>query len=215
MLGTEVVCLLAFKVHDADEAVFGDQRDGQFGADSGVDGDVVLRGGDVVEEDGLAGEGDLADDSGADGEAGALDLGGVADLEPHAEFVGAVVEEKNGEDAVMDDGTDELGGADEEGLQVEGGAESFRQLRQIGDVGRFHAGIDGVKMSAGAGGVRGAVVAFELGFFRRRWGKGGHGCRIGMITQLSVVSDQWSVAAPRFIGLPGRHKSLRWSKWCA
>ena len=40
MLGAEVAGLLAFQVHDADEAVLGDERHGQFGAHVGIDGDV-------------------------------------------------------------------------------------------------------------------------------------------------------------------------------
>ena len=74
MLGAEEIELLAFEIHDADEAVFGDERDGQLGAHVGIGGNVKVGGGDVVEEDGLAGERDLADDSFADGNAGALDL---------------------------------------------------------------------------------------------------------------------------------------------
>jgi hypothetical protein len=109
----------------------------------------VLGGGDVVEQDGLAGESDLADDAAAEGDAGALGLGGVADLEAHAEFVGAVVEEKDGEDAVVDDGADELGGAVEEGLQVEGGVEGVGHLREVGEVGGLDADVDGVKMGVG------------------------------------------------------------------
>ena len=88
VLRAEVVGLLALEVHDADEAVFGDERNGEFGAHVGVGGDVVFDGGDVVEQDGLACEGDLADDAFAEREAHALDFGRVADLEAHAQIVG-------------------------------------------------------------------------------------------------------------------------------
>ena len=70
VLGAEVVGLLAFEIHDADEAVLGDERHGQLGADFGIGGDVVLGGGDVVEQDGLAGERDLADDAAGRGGRG-------------------------------------------------------------------------------------------------------------------------------------------------
>ena len=87
----------------------------------------MLGGGDVVQQDGLAGERHLADDAFADGNAHALHLGGVADLEAHAQLVGAVVEQKDGEDAVGDDGAHQLGGAVEQGLQVERGVERVGQ----------------------------------------------------------------------------------------
>jgi len=92
VLGAEVVGELALEVHDADEAIFGDEGDGELGADIGVGGDVVFVSGNVIEKDGLASEGDLADNALADGDSGALSLGGVADLKAHAEVVGAVVE---------------------------------------------------------------------------------------------------------------------------
>jgi hypothetical protein len=135
----------------------------------------VLGGGDVVEEDGLAGEGDLADDALAEGNAVALGLRGVADLEPHAEVVGAVIEQEDGEDAVLDDGTDELRGAVEEGLQVECGVEGVGKLGEVGEVGGLDADVYGVKMGQGIVGVGGAIVSFELMRVGRRWGNFGHG----------------------------------------
>ena len=55
MLGTEEIELLAFEIHDADEAIFGDEGNGQLGAHVGIGGDVEVGGGDVVEKDGLRG----------------------------------------------------------------------------------------------------------------------------------------------------------------
>jgi len=92
VLGAEVVGEFALEVHDADEAIFCDEGDGELGADIGVGGDVVFVSGNVIEKDGLASEGDLADYAFADGDSGALSLGGVADLKAHAEVVGAIVE---------------------------------------------------------------------------------------------------------------------------
>jgi hypothetical protein len=135
----------------------------------------VLGDGNVIEEHGLAGEGDLTDDAFAEGNARALGLGSVADLEAHTEFVGAVVEEKDGEDAVVDDGADELGGAIEEGLEVKCSVEGVSYLGQVGEVGGLYADIDGVKMGPGRFGRGGAVVAFELGWVSRRWGGRGQG----------------------------------------
>jgi len=107
----------------------------------------VLVGGYVIEQDGLAGEGDLADNAFAEGNAGALGLGGVADLKAHAEIVGAVIQKKDGEDAVIDDGADELGGAVEEGLQVECSVEGVGQADEVGEVRGLDADIDGIEMS--------------------------------------------------------------------
>jgi len=67
----------------------------------------------------------------------------------------------------MDDGADQLGGAVEEGFKIEGSVESVGQLRQVGGIGRVYASVDGFKWG---GGVGGAVVAFQIGLLRRRWG---------------------------------------------
>ena len=40
VLGAEVASLFAFQVHDANEAIFGDEGDGQLGADAGIDREV-------------------------------------------------------------------------------------------------------------------------------------------------------------------------------
>ena len=102
----------------------------------------------------------------------------MADLETDAQLAGAVVEEKNGEDAVRNDGLNQLGGAVEEGLQVEGGIENFSHLRQVGNIGGFHSGIGGVKMGAWVGRVGGAIVAFEVGIAGRGWGSVWHEYRM-------------------------------------
>ena len=70
---------------------------------------------------------------------------GVADLKAHAQFVRAVVEEKDGEDAIRDEGANQLGGAVEEGLQVEGGVERVGETHEIGDIGGLNAGVDRVE----------------------------------------------------------------------
>ena len=47
--GLKIVGLLAFEIHHADEAVLGDERNGEFGADVGIGGDVAFDRGDVVD----------------------------------------------------------------------------------------------------------------------------------------------------------------------
>ena len=168
VLGAEEVGLFAFNVHDADEAVLGDEWDGQLGTHVGIGIDIVLLGGGVVEEDGLARERDLADNTLADRDARVLDLGRVADLKSHAQLVRAVVEQEDGKDTVGDEGANQLGGAGEQGLQVECGVERVGETHQIGDVGGLDARVDGVESGRRGRGVGGAVIALEL-VWRRRW----------------------------------------------
>jgi hypothetical protein len=131
VLGLEEIRLLALKIQDADEAILGDQWDSKFGADVGVGGNVAFHLGDVVDEHGLSRKGDLADYAFAEREAHALRFRRVTDLKTHPHFVGAVVDEKDREDAVGNDGADELGGAVEQGLQIERGVEGVGDLGEI------------------------------------------------------------------------------------
>ena len=84
VLGLEEAGLFAFEIEDADEAVLGNERDGEFGAYVGIDVDVGFDGTDVVDEHGLARKGDLSDDAFAKGNAHALGFSRVADLKAHA-----------------------------------------------------------------------------------------------------------------------------------
>ncbi len=65
-------------------------------------------------------------------------------------------------------GANQLGGAAEEGLQIERGVERVGETHEIGDVGGLDAGVDGVESSRRNGVIGGAIVAFEL-VRRRRW----------------------------------------------
>ncbi len=95
-----------------------------------VDVDVVGILEDVVGEDGLARLRDLADDAFAHLDLEPLGLGGVADLEAHTQIVGAVVEQQNRKDAVVDDGADQSGGPVQERLEIESGIESVGETEQ-------------------------------------------------------------------------------------
>ncbi len=165
VLGAEVVGLLAFDVHDADEAIFCDEGNGELGADFGVGGEVIRIHGDIVEQDGLASARHLADDAFAERKAHALDFRRVADLKAHAEVVGAVVEKKNGEDAIGEDGTNQFRGADEERFEVEGGIERVGKLDEVGEIGGFNADVGGVQMRVGIGRIDRTIVAFEFSGF--------------------------------------------------
>ena len=105
---------------------------------------------------GLALQRGLADDAAAELDAHALDLGGVADLEAHTQVLGAVVDEQDGEDAVVDDGADEVGDAVHQGVEVERGIERVGERVEEVDLERLDANLGvggvGVKQRLGRGG---------------------------------------------------------------
>lgn len=171
MLGLKEVSLLALEVEHADKAVFSNKRDGEFRADIWIDVDVALDLADIVDEHGLAGLRDLSDDASANGNAHALSFGFVADLEAHAEFAGAVVEQEDGEDFVGDDGADELGSAIQERLKVQSGVERVGDLCEVAEVCGFNSGVSGIDVRVRVGGVGRAVVAFVLRVKPRAWGR--------------------------------------------
>jgi hypothetical protein len=82
----------------------------------------------------------------------------VADLEPHAEFLGVFVEEEDGEDAIGDGGSDELRGAVEQGAEVKRGVEGLGEAEEVIEVGGLDACVEGLEV-VGAGG---AIVSFHL-----------------------------------------------------
>ena len=130
--------------------------------------------GDVVDAERAALQRGLADDTLAHLDASAFDLGCVTDLEAHPEFLGAVVDEEDGEDAVVDDGADEVGDAVHQGVEVERGVEGVGEgVQELDLVHGLDADIRGLR-----GGFFGArpVVPFEavgwvsFGLWRRRGG---------------------------------------------
>ncbi len=133
----------------------------------GLAADVVFVLRDVFDEEGSALEGGLAYDAPADLEAGALDLGGVADLEAHPELLGAVVDQQDREDAVVDDGADEVGHPVHQGVEVERGVEGVGERVQEVYLERLDADVGWLR------GLRRAwaVVSLEVVFGRyfRRW----------------------------------------------
>ncbi len=169
MFGAEVIGLLALDVHHTDQTVLGNQRHRQLGAHFGIHLDVHLRGAHVVQQHRLAGERHLANYALAHGDVQPLNLRDVADLEPHPHFVGAVVNQQNGEDAVRNDGRHQLRGAPQQGFQIQRGVQRVGKTHQIGHIGRFHANIRRVKMRPRGRRVGRAVVALQLGFRARRW----------------------------------------------
>lgn len=157
----EVAHGFGLEVEDADDLVLDDERDGEFGADVGVGVDVVLGLGDVFDEEGFALEGGLAGDAVAKLDTDAFDLGGVADLEAHSEVFGAVVDEEDGEDFVVDNGADQVGDAMHEGVEVERGVEGVGEFVEEVDLERLDANLWVGGVGVEEGGRGGAIVAFE------------------------------------------------------
>ena len=73
--------------------------------------------------------------------------------------MGAVVDEEDGEDAVVDDGADEVGDAVHEGVEVEGGVERVGEALEEVDLQGLDADVGSRTGGGGAG--DGAVVALE------------------------------------------------------
>ena len=153
VLGLEVVGLLRLDVDDPDEPVLDDQWHGQLRAHRRVHVDVVRVLKDVVDQDGLARLRDLADDAFAHLDLQPFCLGAVPDLEAHAQVVGAVVEQQNGEDAVVDHRAHQAGGAVQQRLQVEGGVERVGEAQQEFALQRLDAHLRRGRRQVGAGPV--------------------------------------------------------------
>ena len=96
----------------------------------------------------------------------------MADLEAHAEVAGALVDEEDGEDFVVDHRSNEVRDPVHEGVEVEGGVEGVGEVVEEVDL----QGLDANSGVCGVGveelGCGGAVVAFEVVFGRWRFGAG-------------------------------------------
>ena len=99
---------------------------------------VTFHRGDIVDQHRLASEGNLAHNSFTQREAHSLSLSRVPNLEAHPQFIGPVIEQQDGKDAVLNDGPHQFRRAIEQGLQVEGGVERVGHLSQVTQVSRFN-----------------------------------------------------------------------------
>ena len=111
-------------------AILHDQRNCQLGADVRVRLDVMFFFGYVVNSQAPPLQGSLAHDAAPHFEAGALDLGGVAYLEAHPELLGAIVDQQDGEDSVVDDGPNQIRDPVHQGIEVERSIERIGQGMQ-------------------------------------------------------------------------------------
>ena len=139
----EVAGLLGLEIDDADDAVLHDQRHGQLGQHVRVGVDVVLPRAHVLDQDRPALTRRLAHDAAAGLDAHALDLRRVAGLEAHAQIAGAVVDQQDGEDAVVDDGAHQVRDAVHQRVQVERGVQRVGQAHQEVELQRLQPDIRG------------------------------------------------------------------------
>ena len=110
----------------------------------------------------------------------------MADLEAHVEVAGAVIDKEDGKDAKVQNGADELSGLLEQGAEVEGGAEGFRQADEELGGGR---GVRGLR-----NGITQAAEVFSRWNGCARGVAGGRGDRISRVVFAFVHSSpRWSV----------------------
>jgi hypothetical protein len=103
----------------------------------------------------------------AHADAHPLYVWGVANLEAHAQLIGAVVQQKNGKDAVIDDGTHQVGHAMQQRLQIQGG---IQRIGQAGEEIPLHR-IDSRLIAKGYFG-RWTIIALIRVMFSRVLGPG-------------------------------------------
>ena len=88
----------------------------------------------------------------------------MADLEAHAQVLGAVIQEEDCEDAVVDDGPNQLGDPVHQGVEVERGVQGVGQLMQKIDLVGGSMRIFGRPREGEDSWRGGAIVAFEAVF---------------------------------------------------
>jgi len=90
-------------------------------------------------------------------------------LEAHPEFVGSIVYEQDGEDAVVDDCPDKVGDSVEQGIEIERSVERVGQPQEEVQLQRLDADVRLERVAVQErtrSRVRGAIVAFEGDMFR-------------------------------------------------
>ena len=98
----------------------------------------------------------------------------MTDLEAHPEFLGAIVDQQDGEDAVIDNGADEVGDAMHQGIQIERGIEGIGERMQEFDLmDGIDADIRRLLRLLGARPVVSLEGVLGCGLAGRRGGRGG------------------------------------------
>ena len=118
---------------------------------------IVLCRAHIVDQHRFFARNRFPDNAFADAETAALRFRRMADLEAHPQVVGAVVQQKDGKDAVIDDGADQLRGLVHDGLQVEGGVECVRQPHEKCELDRLRAHLRAGRRSLAGG----PIISFE------------------------------------------------------
>src|SRR5438270_12456248 len=112
MFFSEISRLTRLDIDYADDAVLGDQRNGQLGADVGDSLNVAGVLSDIVDEHGLARLGGLASDSLSYFDAAAVgELRWIANLEAETQFLSLLIQQKDGKNLVINDPANHLGHA--------------------------------------------------------------------------------------------------------
>ena len=136
MLFGEVAGLAGFNVNDADDAVFNDEGNRQFGAHIRHVFYIQTGLGDIVDQEGFALLRRQAGNAFTHLDADALGhLRRVSDSEADAQLLGLFVQQQDGENFVINDAAHLLGGTLQERIEIERGVDHLGDLdQQVFDV---------------------------------------------------------------------------------
>ena len=127
MLRTKIIRLLRLNIDHADDAILGHQGHGKLGAHLGVRIDVIRKRADVVDQHRLSALRHLSYDAFAHANAQPLCVCGMTNLEAHAQLIGAVVQQQDGKNAVINDGAHQVCHAMQQRLQIQRGIQRIGQ----------------------------------------------------------------------------------------
>jgi len=128
VLFVEVTQLACLDVDHADDALLRNQRHSKLGTDYGIGVNVAWLVAHVVDQDWTTLFYGHSRNALAHTNLHALDFGSVANLEPHAQLVGALIEQQDGEDLVIDHLPHQLGNPTQELVHFE------RAVKRIGNI---------------------------------------------------------------------------------
>jgi hypothetical protein len=200
MLDGEVADGFRLEIKDAYNLVLDDEGNCQFRTDGRIRVDVILCLCNVIDEKGPALQGSLTDDTPAELDAHAFYLTRVADLEAHAKIFRAIVDEKDGEDFVVDDGPNKVSDPMHQRVEIKGGVKCVRKFMKKIDLEGFDANLWVGRVGMKERRRNWAIVAFEGMFGRRRFGRGRFGVlrfsrrrhsALGLILPGELLFGEW------------------------
>ena len=131
MLLGEAAGLVCFQIQHSDDPVLHDQRNGQLRAHVGRAGDVLRMLGHIVHQDGLAALRRLSGDALANLDLHPLcNFARISHLEADSQLLRLFIHQQDGEDFVFNNPTDQFGHPAQGGVQVQGGVDDVRHLKQ-------------------------------------------------------------------------------------